>query len=758
MAGIFLSYAREDRAFAEKLSRVLNGAGHTVWWDRHIGSGREFAGEIEAELSKADVVLVAWSQAAAKSPWVRDEAAIGRDRGRLLPVLVDGSEPPIGFRQLQALDLTGWSGRRNDRRTTALVEAVESVAGGSVPDLPKPARLSGWRKGRRPRLIAAALALILAVAAGLYVFNATRAEAEPASLAVLPFKNMAAGDPYFAEGVAEEIANQLGREPQFKVAGRTSSALFKDAADLRDVGRRLHVAYVLEGSVRSAGKQVRVAVSLVNAKSGARMWSQDFRGSLDDIFAIQDSIGEQVAAHVKRQLVTQAGAGDALRTKGDVYSLYVTARSLIRTREPAKLTTAVDLLQRAVKLDPNYAPAWARLAQALYMSRFYGHEYEARSGWTRPDELEAVNRAVSLAPNLAEAHAVVWLLSDAPNMSKEMKRRGRLALERAVKLDPTDAQSWYWLYIVREKDLDFEGALAAVRRTAEIDPFFTFSDKYAVLAWDMGEREAAMRFVTDRIRDHPDPYIRERAREMIAYGRADWSAIYGHLKRERELAVPDMRPYSNLGMGLVLMRLGLFDAARPHFEDPWILDLWSGKSPSPENVRELDPETFWLNLPSQLLARVLINNGRAAEIVSLYDRAFRSPGAMLERAGKLDFVEVAPIAASALREVGRGDEAMTLLITADRLCAGAMKRGRTPIDFQVNCSRTWAMVGRRDQVIRTLERALGTGWGPEGGWSWRLVDEPVYRSMRDDPRLRRVGAFVLAENARERRELLAEGI
>jgi TolB-like protein len=569
---------------------------------------------------------------------------------------------------------------------------------------------------------------------------------------------MAAGDPYFAEGVAEEIANQLGREPQFKVAGRTSSALFKDAADLRDVGRRLHVAYILEGSVRSAGDQVRVAVSLVNTKNGARMWSQDFRGSLDDIFAIQDSIGQQVAAHVKRRLVAQTASGDALKTTGDVYSLYVTARSLIRTREPAKLSAAVDLLQRAVKLDPNYAPAWARLAQALHMSRFYGHEYEPMSGRTRPDELEAVQRAVSLAPGLAEAQAVVWLLSDAPNMSKDMKQRGRLALERAVKLDPTDSQSWYWLYIVREKDLDFEGALAAVRRTAEIDPFFTFSDKYAVLAWDMGERAAATRFMADRIRDHPDPYIRERSREILANVRADWSAVYGHLKRVRELASPDMRPYSNLGMGLMLMRVGLIDAARPHFEDPWVLDLWTGKPPPPEEVRGLDPDGIWRNLPVQLLTRVLINNGRAAEIVSLYDRAFDAPGEVVERTGKLEFVTVAPVAASALREVGRNDEAMILLTTADGLCAAAMKRGRTPMSFQVDCSRSAAMLGRTDESIQMLERALRTGWRPEGGWSYRFVDEPVYRTMRDDPRLKRLGAFVLAENARERRELLAAGV
>ena len=110
MADIFLSYSREDRPFAEALTRLVEQGGHNVWWDRDIDSGSEFSGEIEAALERADVVLVAWSRASAKSAWVRDEAAIGRDTGRLVPVVIDGSQPPIGFRQFQALDLTGWPG------------------------------------------------------------------------------------------------------------------------------------------------------------------------------------------------------------------------------------------------------------------------------------------------------------------------------------------------------------------------------------------------------------------------------------------------------------------------------------------------------------------------------------------------------------------------------------------------------------------------------------------------------------------------
>jgi TolB-like protein/tetratricopeptide (TPR) repeat protein len=758
MASIFLSYAREDAAKAKFVAKALEAARHSVWWDDRIASGREFASEIEAALSTADVVLVAWSKHAAKSPWVRDEAAIGRDKGRLLPILLDGSQPPIGFRQFQALDLTGWKGRSNDRRTSALVGAVDALLDGCTPALAQEGHDLAWLLRSRLWATAAALSLIVAVAAALLILRSGQAEAEPASLAVLPFKTMSAGDPYFAEGVAEEISNQLAHEPQFKVAGRTSSALFKDAADLRDVGRRLHVAYVLEGSVRLAGKQVRVDVSLVDTRQGVRLWSQDFRGTLDDIFAIQDNIGHQVAAHLKRKLIRTVVRG-ATTTRGDVYELYVTARSLIGTREPAKLLTAVDLLKRAVKLDPNYAPAWARLAQALHHSRFYGHEFEVKSDWVRSDVLGYARHAIALAPNLAEGHAVLGsLLAFSPNVSQSDKRRGVEEIEHAVKLDPTDAQNWYWLYIVRGQNLDFEGSLAAMRRTAEIDPFFTFSDKFPEAASDMGDRESATRFLTNRIQNHPDPFIRERAREMLAAGRADWSARYEHLKRERELAAPDMRAYADLGMGIVLVRLGLIDSARPHFEEPWVVDMWLGRPPPQKKIREADPLEVWHSWPTALIARVLMNNGRVGDLVSSYDRAFPSPDAMLERTLKADFTEIAPIAAAALREVGRRDEAAHLLTIADALCAAAMRKGRTPVWFQVNCSRTWAMLGRRDQAIQTLDRALKASWRPEDGWSYNFVDDPVYRDMRDDPRLRRLGRFLLAETERERREVLAAGV
>ena len=166
MASIFLSYAREDRAFAAEIARVLEGAGHSVWWDSRIGGGEEFGAEIEAALGEAEVVLVAWSKESVKSRWVRDEASVGGDTGRLVPVSIDGSLPPMGFRQFHTLDLREWKGGKRNERTAELLHSVERrLKGKSKAPAPttmaEPKRLA-LLSGKAPWAIAAALVLVIA--------------------------------------------------------------------------------------------------------------------------------------------------------------------------------------------------------------------------------------------------------------------------------------------------------------------------------------------------------------------------------------------------------------------------------------------------------------------------------------------------------------------------------------------------------------------------------------------------------------------
>lgn len=210
----------------------------------------------------------------------------------------------------------------------------------------------GRRTKRRP-LMAAAAALLVALGAGLFVWEQSTPTDEPASIAVLPFRNLSSGESYFAEGVGEEILAQLAREPAFRVAGSSSSRQLASTADVKTIARRLRVEYVVEGTVRTQGERVRVSAHLVRAKDGIQLWSDSYDGTLDDIFAIQRSIGAAIAGALQRKLVRAPALSGPLITDGKAYNLYLTARALIRTRSRRAGPTAVDLLRDAIQIDPE---------------------------------------------------------------------------------------------------------------------------------------------------------------------------------------------------------------------------------------------------------------------------------------------------------------------------------------------------------------------------------------------------------------------
>src|SRR4051812_4841291 len=145
MTSIFLSYVREDADKARVLAALLERAGHSVWWDRHIKGGAQYSAEIETALSAADKVVVLWSARSVGSAWVRDEAAAGRDSGRLIPVALDPTPPPLGFRQFQTIDLSAWKGRSAPANLEDLLDAVGGRGDPKVPTAPAPA---ATREGR----------------------------------------------------------------------------------------------------------------------------------------------------------------------------------------------------------------------------------------------------------------------------------------------------------------------------------------------------------------------------------------------------------------------------------------------------------------------------------------------------------------------------------------------------------------------------------------------------------------------------------
>jgi adenylate cyclase len=250
----------------------------------------------------------------------------------------------------------------------------------------------------------------VAGSAGVATATATATAPAPAaapaeaSIAVLPFVNMSA-DPeqeYFSDGLSEELINQLAQIKALGVAGRTSSFAFKGkTADFAEIGAKLGVRYVLEGSVRKAGKRLRITAQLIKCADGFHVWSERFDRDLDDVFAIQDEIALAVADKLRVTL----GVGPT-RTPGgtenaEAYDGMLRARSLIRRRQAGDAQRAIELLRRALELDPQFALAWNVLGNALTSLLTFGPENPQQ---VRKEIEDALGRSVVLAPQLWTGH------------------------------------------------------------------------------------------------------------------------------------------------------------------------------------------------------------------------------------------------------------------------------------------------------------------------------------------------------------------
>jgi TolB-like protein len=410
---VFLSYARTDQAQASKLALALETAGLAVWWDGLIEGGAAFAKSIESELDHCDAVIVLWSKASAESDWVLDEASQGRDLRKLVPVSIDGSLPPLGFRQYHAIDLARWRGLAASPEIEAIVRSV-AAAGSGAPH--GPAARAGAPPPRggisRRSALAAGAGIAVAGAAGLFawrsgILGAVRAPAN--SVAVLPFSNMS-GDrsqDYFSDGLSEELRATLARNLRLQVMAQASSSKFRDSReDAVSIARDLGVAFLLEGSVRQSGKAVRVTADLTDGATGFSKWSRTFARSLEDIFAVQSEIATTVAGALVSRIVP-AGTRSGGTTSVEAFDAYLRGRALYDlSADEASERAALAQFDLAVAADPDYAAAHAARARSLTaIANQYGKLGETAALYDAA--VAAAERAIEIAPDLAEAYSTL---------------------------------------------------------------------------------------------------------------------------------------------------------------------------------------------------------------------------------------------------------------------------------------------------------------------------------------------------------------
>ncbi len=467
---VFVSYKAEDRKRLIPLVEALEAEGFNVWWDQHIDGGANWRDEIESHLDAAKVVVVVWSRRTIgpEGRFVRDEAGQAQEAGHYLPITIDKVRPPLGFREVQALDLSTWKGNRGDVRFKALAETIRNRLAGKDIDLVIP---KGPVVSRRNAIAGGASVAVLAGGGGFFLLKPAPSNAK--RIAVLPFANLSSGsDDYFAAGLAEELRGALSRAGLLVIGRNSSEAVAK--ADSTSIARKLDVAHILTGSVRKSSATLRVSAQLVNARDGTESWNRNYDRAPGDVIRIQSDIAEQVAESLSVATGVIRAAVKLGGTKDPVAQTYIQQLDEALEREGTTkdtLTNAITLARRAIARDPKFARAWLILGESEV---FY-----ATTSASGPDEAARliaegerdIRRGIALAPQYAGGYASLSSIAGSRNEFQAALRYAREALKRLPNGEGALVNAVNYLPYIGTR----QEAEVAARRLISLDPLSAFA-------------------------------------------------------------------------------------------------------------------------------------------------------------------------------------------------------------------------------------------------------------------------------------------
>jgi TolB-like protein/Flp pilus assembly protein TadD len=522
---VFISYASLDTAVANSIVESLESQGLKCWMaPRDVKPGAQYADAIVRAINEAKAVVLVMSSSAVDSAHVaREVERAASKRKPMIPFRVDTAalNPELEY----FLSNAQWIDVPKLGMPAALVKLKDAVGQGSASPLQKisASKPAGGAKKRIAIAAAVAVALGVAVGIGFYLWKSNHVGAQAPSvaaitdksIAVLPFVDMSEkkDQEYFGDGMAEEIIDLLTKVPDLRVPARTSSFYFKGKpTQLGEIAKALNVAHVLEGSVRKSANALRITAHLIRVDSGYDVWSQSYDKDLKDIFQIQDEIATAVVQALKAQLLTNPPA--PYRTANtEAYSLFLQGRYLNGQASEDDLRRATQVLQRAVSLDPTFAPAWEELAES----------YVLLAGDVTADPAHDMEGA-------------------------------RAAVQRALALNPADAKARYLLATIKVTfEHDWGGAVAEMEAARRADPNFT-EPVELVFVTGCGSGPCHEKFIRDISRDiERDPFnaaaLTDRA--YAHYYAGELEAAESDLRRAHEVS-PNLSE-GRYGLALVLI-------------------------------------------------------------------------------------------------------------------------------------------------------------------------------------------------------------
>jgi TolB-like protein/lipoprotein NlpI len=482
---VFLSYASQDLEAARHICDALQSAGVEVWLDQsELRGGDAWDRQIRKNIHECAlfVPIISSTTQQRLEGYFRREWKLAVDRTHdmadgkpfLVPVVIDDTkdqdaEVPESFRAVQ------WTRLSGGLTPPAFVERVLRLLSPAQSHAPEHSRPSGGptsgvvtpsngaaRTSRRFQPVVILITALVVIVGGYaaidrFLLSKHVAEERPASvravqsvvpqsaipeksIAVLPFVDMSEkkDQEYFSDGLSEELIDHLAHSADLKVIARTSSFQFKGKnEDVRTIAGKLGVAYLLEGSVRTAGHAVRITAQLIRASDGTHLWSESYDRQMSDIFRIQDEISGTVVAALKATLAGAIADSAGKEPNLEAYNLLLKGNFFYERSHPGDYDQAIVQYQQALKLDPNYALAWARLAR-VYI--WQGDRSKLAKSEQESMARDALQRALSIDPNLAVAHR--WLGRIYLNYHWDWTA-AKKEYERAIALDPTGLEGGY---------------------------------------------------------------------------------------------------------------------------------------------------------------------------------------------------------------------------------------------------------------------------------------------------------------------------
>ena len=526
---VFISYASNDAALAQKVCSALESAGFGCWIaPRDVVPGTLYADGIVRAIDESTVLVLILSEHAMASAHV----------GRELERAVSKRHPVIALRTDTAplnrafeyfLNQSQWIEASAGDSEAAIAQLVKAIGQHLSPGTATPFAHTPYRpaalKATTPRRVwgIGGVLVVVALTASYFLVDkawlsrqvtakretAATAVVSDKSIAVLPFVDMSEkkDQEYFADGMAEEIIDLLVKIPGLKVISRTSSFQFKGkTGDLRSIATQLGVAYVLEGSVRQSGDRLRVTAQLIDSRDGTHLFSQNYDRELSDVLKMQDEIADTLVRALQIEVNPEGIVSRAALRNTDAYTLYLQGQHAFDRFDQQGFEQAASYFQQALDLDPAFAVAASKLAAAYMVLGEWGFMPPAAA--FEPAR-HAEELALKLDPNLADAHAGLgrihgvydwdWSAADrelklaqalAPNDARILFMSALQSLstghwDEALKLvnaslaqDPLNPSGHFVLYQTQLRRGRLSEAEAAIRRTLAISATFSRAHFY----------------------------------------------------------------------------------------------------------------------------------------------------------------------------------------------------------------------------------------------------------------------------------------